>query len=266
MLKTQKILVMLACLCLCVGNATFSFAGSSNSKKCKLTSGERALAMLEVQNTMSKHAYYHAAGKHAEEMNDIWVSKNGPYAKTTKWTNPMGVWEGWDQVYAFYAQTKLDAAQSALDVISGIYPEVKNIPANLGIGTEWAIHMQTTAIIEIAGDGKTAKGIWYSPGNANSAVIKDDGTIGKSGMWFMEKYGADFVKENGRWKLWHIQMYYDNTPESWGDTGQTIGMPASPSPSYENPDPYQAWTPTTLQRIQPQFPEPYYTFSETFSY
>lgn len=85
-------------------------------------------------------------------------------------------------------------------------------------------------------------------------------------MWFWEKYGADFVKEDGEWKLWHIQMYYDNTPGTWGDEGQPIGMVDMPEPSYENPDPYQAWTPTTLQKIQPPFPEPYYTFSETFSY
>lgn len=272
MLKKRKILIILVCFCLCAGSALFVSADDSEGmrgKKCKhhaLSVAERALAMLEVQNTMSKHAYYHAAGKHVEEMNDIWVSKDGPYADTAKWSNPMGVWEGWDRVYAFYCQTKLDASQSALDVISELYPEIENIPENLGIGTEWAIHTQTTAIIEVAGDGKTAKGVWYSPGIANSAVIKDDGTVGKSGMWFMEKYGADFVKEDGEWKLWHIQMYYDNTPEPWGEEGETLGMPNMPEPTRPNPDPYQAWTPTTLQKIQPPFPEPYYTFSETFSY
>ena len=26
------------------------------------------------------------------------------------------------------------------------------------------------------------------------------------------------------------------------------------------------WSPTAVPRIEPKFPEPYYTFSETFSY
>lgn len=270
--KMRKILVILVCFCLCIGYAIFVMAQDSEDTEktqCRyrhMWPGERALAMLEVQNTMSKHAYYHAAGKHLEELNDLWVSPDGPYAETAKWSNPMGVWEGYDQIYASYVQAKHDASQAALDAICELYPEIENIPENIGIGTEWPMHTQTTAIIEIAGDGKTAKGVWYSPGIANSAVIKDDGTVGISGMWFWEKYGADFVKEDGKWKLWHIQMYYDNTPEGWGDSGQPIGMVDMPEPSYENPDPYQAWTPTTLQKIQPRLPEPYYTFIETFSY
>ena len=34
----------------------------------------------------------------------------------------------------------------------------------------------------------------------------------------------------------------------------------------ENPYKYQPWTPTRKNVIDPIFPEPYYTFSETFSY
>ena len=268
MIKSRKIISILICFCLCAGYAIFALADDSNSthKKSTIQPAERALAMLQVQNTFSKHAYYHAAGKHVEEVNDIWVSPDGENADTIRWTNPMGVWEGYEDFYAFYCQTKEDAKQDALDMISSLYPEIENIPENLGIGTEWAIHTQTTSIIEVAGDGKTAKGIWYSPGIANGAVIKEDGTIGISGNWFMEKYAVDFVKEDGEWKLWHIQIFYDNAPETWGDSGEGFGMPNMPAPTRENPDPYQAWSPTTLPRIQPRFPEPYFTFSETFSY
>lgn len=272
MFKSRKMILILVCFCLCASYAIFAFADDSDStfnkfRRCRpIRPAERALAMLQVQNTLSKHAYYHAAGKHIEEFHAIWVSPDSEYADTVRWTNPMGIWEGWDQVYSFYCQTKQDAKQAALDVISEIYPEIENIPENLGIGTEWVIHTQTTAIIEIAGDGKTAKGVWYSPGIANSPVIKDDGTIGVAGNWFMEKYGVDFVNENGEWKIWHIQLFYDNAPETWGDTGEGFGMPDMPEPTRENPDPYQAWSPTTLSKIQPKFPEPYFTFSDTFSY
>ena len=42
-----------------------------------ISAAERALAMWEIQNTMSKHAYYHAAGMHIEELADIWVDADG---------------------------------------------------------------------------------------------------------------------------------------------------------------------------------------------
>lgn len=265
MFKARNIFLCFVCVCLSLSYTMFVFAKNGNGNST-LSDGERALAMLEVQNTMSKHAYYHAAGLHEDELYDIWVDPDGEYATTAKWSNPMGVWEGWDTIYTAYVLGKLETSQAALDVISSLYPEIENTPENLGIGTEWAMHTQTTPIIEIADDGKTAKGIWYSPGIAYGAVIKDDGTVGTSGMWFWEKYGADFVKEDGEWRLWHIQMYYDNTPESWGDEGEAIGSGGGSDYSYDNPDPYEAWSPTTLQRIHPQFPEPYSTFSETFSY
>ena len=81
----------------------------------------------------------------------------------------------------------------------------------------------------------------------------------------------DFVKEDGKWKIWHIQMCYDNTPPGWGaerrpPEGEEGQMGFDLQMSRENPDPYKPWGPTTVPKIQPPFPEPYYTFDETFSY
>lgn len=50
----------------------------------KMTDGQRAMETVRVQNTMSKHAHYHAAGKHVDELNAIRVSQEGPYAATAK--------------------------------------------------------------------------------------------------------------------------------------------------------------------------------------
>jgi len=244
---------------------------------------QRALDVIQVQNTFSKHAYYHAAGLHCEEMADIWVKEDGEYSSTARWTNPQGIQEGIALIKKNYCTNLTERKKQILEEMSKIYPGLENVPENLGAGYEWAMHTQTTPIIEIAGDGKTAKGLWYSPGiSVGGTVI--DGKVETRGGWFWEKYGVDFVKENGKWKIWHIGMYYDNTPPGWGATGgqpgqaEAAAVGAKPEDLEEiptigglemsrpNPDPYKAWSPTTVPRIQPGFPEPYYTFSETFSY
>ncbi|MBN1626607.1 MAG: hypothetical protein JW944_08780 [Deltaproteobacteria bacterium] len=76
---------------------------SDPSKRRKtISAGERALAILEVQNIFSKHSYYHAASRHLDELADIWVKEDGPYAPTAKWTSNMGIIEGMAQIRKFY--------------------------------------------------------------------------------------------------------------------------------------------------------------------
>ena len=62
------------------------------------------------------------------------------------------------------------------------------------------MHTMFTPVIEIAGDGQTAKGVWDSFGPSVGGPNDEGG-------WFQAKYGVDFVKENGVWKIWHLQVY-----------------------------------------------------------
>ena len=295
---------------LVAAGALVGCSGAQQAKDAKgrplISDAERALASIQVQNVFSKHCYYHEAGKHRAEMEDIWVSKDGEYAKTAKWTQPMGVNLGYEAIWSFYVVNKEKALAKTLEDISKIDPSIRNVPENLGVGGEWASHTQSTPIIEIAGDGKSAKAIWESPGLHFTADIRD-GKIRKSGSWFWEKYAADFVKEDGQWKIWHVAMYYENIPPGWNADTDTyeararggpggpggpmgaMGPPPGAAPggpqavgkvaaelapqtqtmqmyTAENPNPYKPWSPTKVPAIEPRFPEPYYTFSETFSY
>jgi hypothetical protein len=243
-----------------------------------LSNAEKAYEMLEVQNTYSKHAYYHAYPQlYCQELEDIWVKEDGPNAKTAKWTNAQGIQEGMELIKKNYCTENMKNVQKSLEAISKIYPEIKNVPENLGAGTGYTIHTQTTPIIEVAGDGKTAKGLWYSPGIATNTMIKD-GKAETGGNWFFEKYAIDFIKEDGEWKIWHVGMYYDPTPPTWGSQMEMIAA-AQPLEAAEkapsagglqmtrpNPYPYETWSPKSVLKLEPKFPEPYYTFSETFSY
>ena len=76
----------------------FALGADTKSRK-EISTAERALAMLEVQNTFSKHAYYHTIHAHCEEMADIWVRKDGDWGDTAKWTNPQGIQDGIDLIY-----------------------------------------------------------------------------------------------------------------------------------------------------------------------
>jgi len=269
---TSSFLVISIVLCLSVHGA---------DNKTTISDAEYSRAWVQVQNTMSKHMYYHAAAMHFEEMEDIWVKEDGPYAKTATFSNPMGVWEGMKLLKEFYAAATVESNKQNLAEISKVYPEIENVPENYTMGI-WIAHTQTTPIIEIAGDGKTAKGIWYSPGAGLSSSIVD-GKLVANGTWFWEKYAVDFAKEDGEWKIWHFQTYYDIVQPLGGDwtkvntqqeadrelgeaneeEQEAYGLPDATRP---NSDPYQSWSPTTVPRIKPRFPEPYYTFSETFSY
>ncbi len=275
-MKSMKRFSTILLICIVMVLIGYS-VGAETKNRPAISDAERAVAVLAVQNTMSKHAYYHEAGKHYDELNNIWVKKDGQFAKTATFTNPFGVWEGMDSIFVFYGDFKKQTLQKNLEDISKVHPEIKNAPENLGVGGEWVMHTQTTPIIEVADDGKTAKGLWYSVGISQSVQIINGKEV-ISGGWFWEKYGADFVKEDGKWKIWHIQMCYDNTPPGWG--GQAQGQSSEqqvdregsdmfkgmPSPTRPNADPYKAWTPTSVPGVKPRLPEPYYTFSETFRY
>ena len=279
--KIKKLAIILACLVIVLIAVGTLVQGAG--KKSAISDGEYAKAWVQVQNTMSKHNYYHGVGNHYTELLDIWVKEDGDYAKTATFSNPHGVWEGIDLIKVFYGNPRTKDPNQSLKEMSINEPFV---PGKGG----WGIHMNTTPVIEIAGDGKTAKGIWYSPGVVmNFTGQKDkDGNPLAQGTWFWEKYGADFVKEDGKWKIWHIQMYYEFTPpvgfeSKWTNPNTTRGAMREaaeqsdeeqvasmgmqlPDATRPNPNPYAEWGPERVNEIRPELPVPYYTFSETFSY
>jgi hypothetical protein len=325
--RMKFITIIMACLLALVMTSNGFSADTAKGRKT-ISDAERALAMWQVQNVMSKHAHYHAAGMHLEELANIWVDEKGPNADTATFASPGWIMHGIAGVKKFYGQGNQDNKVKELEAVSKLYPEIKNVPENLGVGHEYAMHTNTTPIIEVAGDGKTAKGTWYSPGMGLSAHI--NGTnVTYGGTFFWEKYGADFMKENGEWKIWHCQMWYDWTPsfpESMtssigagpggapaaggqaqggqaqgapgGQGGAPAGAPAGapggqggdkggkgaveageqmkgqadvssakPGDMTANPyNKYQTYSVKRVPTIAPKFPEPYYTFSETFSY
>lgn len=255
-------------------------------QRASISNGEKAYAALQVQNTMSRHAYYHAAGMNLEEVTHLWVSENGQHAKSATFASPMWVMAGIEVIKGAYGKVNQENREKALKTLQAVAPELEFTEANLGAGHEWAMHTNTTPIIEVAGDGKTAKGAWYSPGMGLMAkIVGDDAQV--NSVFFWEKYAGDFVLEDGKWKIWHLQMAYDFTPglpkemverfelikgerdiaEDTGPMQQAGERDGGLPPGFKKPTySYPIFSPTRPGLIYPRLPEPYYTFSETFSY
>jgi hypothetical protein len=136
-------------------------------------------------------------------------------------------------------------------------------------------HLLYNDFVEVAEDGKTAKGAWLSIGYT-TPVIGGAGAL--QAEWYHCRYGVDFIKEDDRWKFYRLHIYTGfNTPyeKSWVDLSRDRGDRNAGGLPPGTPNPYQPDksntedAPFALNSVAPRvprLPEPYRTFSETFSY
>lgn len=219
----------------------------------------------EIQNVMSRHEYYHTAGLHQEELEQIWAQKT----PGVSWeSGDLGRFEGIDAIWKIYVDGKRMLGEMNLKGMRKLFPDIADEEKNRFIGT-MNVHMLTTPIIEVAGDGKTAKGVWMSPGHVTQLL---GGKL--TACWMWEKYAVDFVKEDRKWKIWHFHVYTDfMTPyeRSWienslGPRQAPAFPPDFPKPNRPSVSDYSQYSPFTVPKNEPRPPEPYETFNETFSY
>lgn len=130
-----------------------------------------------------------------------------------------------------------------------------------------------TAVIEIAADGATGKGVWYVRGSHNELT-----TAGPVAFWTFGAFAVDFVRENNEWKIWHMQYLEDLCAPAGKDWGKKEPESYPPMKGYENVEPFVKPEPTTKVCLREYYspdrpfsvlvepPVPYETFEETFSY
>lgn len=273
-------------------NAVERTAGTEAARVAKgrptISAADRALATIEVQNAMSRHEYLHAAGFMEQDLGTNWVSREGKFAATATLGGPVWVMNGIETIRQGYLERRRERILEYGRKLAEIDPSVGTTPEHYGAGSEFVMHTSTTPIIEIAGDGRTAQGVWYSPGISGYPVYQSSKVYLRS-IEFWEKYGVDFVNEDGVWKIWHMQMGYDfmlDLPkESLKPLHDELGdnlltEPLDPqgellervqdeglegdfrAPQYV----HEPYSPQRASFVFPHLPLPYYTFSEsTFS-
>jgi hypothetical protein len=256
----------------------------------------RAQDYMEIQNLFAKHSYYYAAQEQWQELETVWSKKRDDIA----YGHNNGYYYGRESVENYYGQKNENRRKETLEMASKLFPEVENIEANEGIG-DLVMHTLTTPIIEVAEDRETAQGIWMSVGLASR--MGQDGKPEYVEFW--EKFGVDFVREDGEWKIWHFQIHSDvmfTIPENmWGGIGAIMqaesgappeggpmppsesagpgGMPPQMEPGQEGGAPkgmvndmdvqvemYKNYSTTTVPVLTPALPKPYKTWEDTTPY
>lgn len=129
----------------------------------------RAQAAVEIQSVMGRYAFYYSAQR-MDLIKGLWAHREDASF------DPMGV-------------SMLNPAE--------------NFPGGEQTVGLFRIHALSTPVVEVAKDGQTARATWISPGI--DTMPKEDGKI--SAEWAWIKYGCDFVKEDGEWKLLNVTAY-----------------------------------------------------------
>jgi hypothetical protein len=203
---------------------------------------QRMKAVKEIQNLMGKYSYLYTAGMN-KEVAGLFAQKTQGVRVTI---SDLGAWEGIDGIKRFYegfVDYKTDDRIGRMEV-----------------------YTVTTPLIEVAGDSKTGKAVWISPG---ALAVKDEQGKFKA-YWHWVKGAADFIKENGKWRFWHYHMYtIFCTPFEHGWTeGKTLPKPVIPN-AFKPDRPNTVDYPYSMDREQvlyPVPPDPYETFDEKTAY
>jgi hypothetical protein len=224
------------------------------AQKCEVGALARVIALNEIENLMGR--YSHLGMMRGEgTLAELFALKT----EGVSWKTPGGP-VGIEAMRARFSD-----------------PDEVQLPGVLHM------HSMLTPVIEVAGDGKTAKGVWDSFGA--SVNNPDD-----PGGWLSVKYGVDFVKEDGKWKIWHLQVYpvysikYNksitetareraaNPPPAMvaGVTGRDRSRAGGPGAAAARPGyvmPQNVWRYDGKSTPQgPYVPEPYCTFDPKTAY
>jgi hypothetical protein len=159
----------------------------------RVAAGARAKDRGEVENLFSTHMYLHNAFRD-EEIIPLWV-KPGTSGIRAQYSNA-GVYTTWESVTEYH----------------------RGRPAPKG---KLILHCTTTPVIDIAGDDETAKGLWTMTG-LESGLTDPEVAEGLPGYFFTPgevdgkkvwahwvwcKYGVDFLKQDGAWRIWHFRCF-----------------------------------------------------------
>ena len=228
----------------------------------------RAADRGEIENLFNRYMYLHNAFQD-ERIIPLWV-KRGTEGIRARYTNA-GQYTDYDSVIRYH----------------------QGRPAPAG---KLILHSTTTPVIEEAADGATAKGVWIMAGTESGLtdpeVAKDSpdfmyspGDVqGKKvwAHWVWCKYAIDFLRQDGEWKIWKFRCYeLARAPfeENWvsfgeknqaafdldlmyfGDDGKPVFMPPADEPVSSENHPY---SPSTVQKLEPEPPTPHDTFVDTF--
>lgn len=223
----------------------------------------------EIKNLMGKMSNCILLNREAELFELFWAHTQADVC--------LGLNNGWyigPEALRAYYQAEHDRCALVAACLQKAYPQIigdQSAEDIYGIGVFKAKPLYAP-VIEVADDRRTAKGLWYCMGT--SAKVD---TAGPVADWTWGYYCVDFIREESQWRIWHLQYLNDVECIS----GQSWGSEQTPYPELDEflplkdfsmPKPSQetclraVYSPLRPMTPAPAIPEPYSTFSKTFSY
>lgn len=142
---------------------------------------DRMEAVQACRNLMGKYSYYHTAFRNRDYL-QLWAHRDD-----CRLVMPFGCYDGYDGVYRCYVEFHGDRSD----------PDFEQYAKGLMM-----IHQMNTEVIQVAADGKTARGCWYSTGHETAP---DPGK--EKGCWSWGAYQVEFIREDGVWKFWKLTLF-----------------------------------------------------------
>lgn len=226
-----------------------------------------------VENLHARHAYLHARAQGTEEWGYLWSRSD-----QAAWGHVFGRMRGFESVWTG-SVTSYDAiCYSFYNSIWKKYPQIGGgDPRPL---TEVSMHVLDTDVIEVAADGKSARAAFFTPG---CIFCNYDPKERKRFSFVTERYGSDFVFEDGEWKYLHEQVCPDYNAQldgtNWGlnvmKRATSGGPPAGDlasgggdkGPALEEPGPlHMEYAPFQPTVNSVPWPEPYETLDDDNTY
>ncbi len=158
-----------------------------------------AAGSQECENVKAIHTYVHARAMNVLEMQTIWSER-----PDISWAHSTGRMEGWDDVWMGTVTTYDNKCYERYMKIWPQFPDAGGKDPRPFY--EIAMHCLTSEVIEVADDGETATSLFATPGFLFT-VLSEDGKRYCRTIW--ERYGTDYVRENGKWVLLHEQVCPD---------------------------------------------------------
>jgi hypothetical protein len=237
---------------------------------------ERISARGDVENVFARYQYLHTAFRDEEIIDTLWVKPDTPGISAQY--NNTGTYTSWESVMEYH----------------------RNRPSPEG---KLLVHFLASPLIEVAGDGQTAKGVWIVAGvesglsdpavaeKAPASMFEPGLVNGKKvwAHWIQVRYYLDFMKQDGEWRIWHFRCVeisrapfnknwiafaaeleankaageFNQAIAYFGEDGKPVFMPPVDAPAKNIAHPYRT---NEAFELEPPLPEPYETFSETTEY
>ena len=225
-----------------------------------------ALGSQQCENIKSTHSYLHGMMYSAEEWDGIWNR-----SKDATWAHSFGRMVGFDQIW-WDSVCLVDpgAYQQFLKAMETDPEVARKDPRAM---KKNGCHALSSGVVEVAEDGKSCRSSYITPG----PFCSGSGLI-SGGNILNERYGSDFVYNNGRWEYFHEQVCPDGfaayNGTNWAHAAYENDLKGRfTQPGYHNPPPVTDPGPLhvdydtvqTVQRTVPP-PEPYETLNDANSY